>query len=226
MKLSKITLRTHQFEAIKTFYGELLGLPVLEDASSPLSFQAGSTMLSFTESSPKESPYYHIAFTIPTNKFQEAKKWLMEKGISLVSSEGSDEFLFENWNATALYFYDPDHNLIEFIAHHTINNATDEPFESKHLLHISEIGLPVDDVPEAVSMLSDAFQLNKWSGDGLQFAAMGDAEGLFIVVNKQRPWFPDNRVPATFDTAVTFEGMNSPTLLLQNGLYHLKSASS
>jgi catechol-2,3-dioxygenase len=223
MKLTEVILRTHRFEPIKVFYGSLLGLDVLVDQPSQLSFQAGSTILAFREASLNEEPYYHIAFTIPTNKFTEAKQWVREQGISLLSKDGQDEFPFESWNATALYFYDPDGNLIELIAHHTLNNATDEAFGPKHLLRISEIGLPVDNVPEVASKLMDAFQLNLWGGGGQQFAPLGDAEGALIVVDKQRPWFPDGRAPSLFDTRVIIEGTDSVSILLQDDLYEIQS---
>ncbi|MGM1049553.1 MAG: VOC family protein [Bacillota bacterium] len=223
MKLSKVLLSTQQFEAIKGFYGSLLGLDVLEDQPSQLLFQAGSTILAFRKASPQDQPYYHIAFTIPANKFSEAKQWVSERGIALFSIDGQNEFLFENWNASAFYFYDPDGNLIEFIAHHTLNNTTDEAFGSKNLLCISEIGLPVDNVSQVVKELTETFRLRLWSGDGQQFAALGDAEGRLIVVDKHRPWFPDGRIPGVFDTRVSIEGTDSARVVLQNGLYELRS---
>ena len=223
MKLTEVILSTHQFETLKIFYGSLLGLDIIVDQPSQLSFQVGSTILGFCEAVPKEKPYYHIALAIPTNKFSEAKQWVSERGISLFSKDGQDEFSFESWNATALYFYDPDGNLIEFIAHHTLSNATDEAFGSKHLLRISEIGLPVDNVPEVVSKLSNAFQLPQWGGDGQQFAPLGDAEGALIVVDKHRPWFPDGRAPAVFDTKVIIEGNDSMSISIQNALYEIRT---
>ncbi|MEK3916046.1 hypothetical protein [Paenibacillus sp. FSL H7-0331] len=72
-------------------------------------------------------------------------------------------------------------------------------------------------------MLTEAFQLNLWGGDGQQFAPLGDVEGLLIVVDKQRPWFPDGRTPAVFDTTVSIKVTDSASPRLQNGLYELRS---
>lgn len=225
MRIRQIILHTRQFEAMKSFYGSLLGLETREDNPWNVSFRVGRSTLTLQESSPQENPYYHVAFTIPTNKFADAKQWLKERGITLFSKDGQDEFLFESWNATALYFYDPDENLIEFIAHHTLDNATDEAFGPKHLLWISEIGLPVDDVPEAVGKLAAAFQIDLWGGDGKQFAPLGDAKGLLILVDRRRPWFPDGRTPGVFDTKVSIEAMNSAAaLFLQSGLYDVQGS--
>ncbi|WCM62866.1 VOC family protein [Paenibacillus polymyxa] len=223
MKLKEVLLGTHSFEAIKAFYGSLLDLQVVEESPSRLSFQVGESVLAFQESSHMENEFYHIAVTIPTNKFIEAKQWIIDRGISLISRPQEDEFFFENWNATALYFYDPDHNLVEFIAHHTLNNAVTEAFGPNSLLRISEIGLPVDDVPEVSRIITETFQLDSWGGAGQKFAPLGDVEGSFIVIDKQRLWFPDDRLPAVFNTSVLFEAPCSASLSLHNGLYKLRS---
>ena len=224
MKIAEVVLHTQNIHSIKTFYGNLLGLAVLTDQhSSNLSFQAGASILSFSESSSTENSFYHVAFTIPTNMVEAAKVWLNQRGIPLFSKDGQDEFHIEPWNATALYFYDPDDNLIEFIAHHTLDNATTEAFGPSHLLRVSELGLPVHDVPETVEMLTTALQLNLWGGDGQQFAPLGDAEGALIVVDKQRPWFPDGRTAGIFDTNVRIKGSYSTSVLLENNLYRIRS---
>ncbi|RXZ81336.1 hypothetical protein EBB07_15110 [Paenibacillaceae bacterium] len=206
MKLVEITLCTNRSAAIKEFYGTVLGLDILEDQPGRLSFRAGESVLAFRENAAADQSFYHIAFTIPTNKMSEAKQWATARGITLFSREGQEEFSFESWHASALYFYDPDDNLIEFIAHHTLDNASTEAFGPEQLLRISEIGLPVDDVPDVASKLKRMFQLEMWGGDGQQFTPLGDAEGVLIVVDRRRPWFPDGRVPTVFETAVKISG--------------------
>ncbi|MDN4084005.1 VOC family protein [Paenibacillus polymyxa] len=223
MKLKEVFLGTHSFEAMKIFYGSLLDLQVVEEGPSRLSFQVGESVLAFQESSHMENEFYHIAITIPTNKFIEAKQWAINRGISLISRHQEDEFFFENWNATAFYFYDPDQNLVEFIAHHTLDNAVAEAFGSHSILRISEIGLPVDDVPEGSRIITETFQLNSWGGAGQKFVPLGDVEGSFIVTDKQRPWFPDDRLPTVFSIRVLFEGICSARLSLHNGSYELRS---
>lgn len=92
MKLKEVLLGTHSFEAMKAFYGSLLGLQVVEESPSRLSFQVGESVLAFQESSHMENEFYHIAVTIPTNKFIEAKQWAINRGISLISRNQDDEF--------------------------------------------------------------------------------------------------------------------------------------
>ncbi|MDQ0494365.1 VOC family protein [Paenibacillus brasilensis] len=223
LKLREVLLGTHSFEALKAFYGSLLDMEIVEESPLRLSFRVGESVLAFQESPHMKNEFYHVAFMIPTNKFIEAKQWLINRGIPLVSRSGEDEFFFEHWNATAMYFYDPDHNLVEFIAHHTLDNAAVEAFEPDSLLRISEIGLPVDNVPEVSRKITEMFQLESWGGAGQQFTPLGEVEGLFIVVDKQRPWFPDDRIPTLSSISILFEGPCSAGLSLHNGLYELRS---
>ncbi|URJ52736.1 VOC family protein [Paenibacillus polymyxa] len=93
MKLKEVLLGTHSFEAMKAFYGSLLDLQVVEEGPSRLSFQVGESVLAFQDSSHMKNEFYHIAFTIPTNKFIEAKQWAIDRGISLISRpQEEDEF--------------------------------------------------------------------------------------------------------------------------------------
>ncbi len=172
-----------------------------------------------------EPAFYHLAFTIPDNKADEALEWVRSKGIEPIAKNDAVQFPFPNWNATALYFYDPDGNLVEFIAHHSLSNATREPFSSKDLVRISEIGLPVDDLPAALRQLHELLSLEKWSGDGRQFAAVGNVEGLLIVIDHKRPWFPDERMPGMFPTTVKLQTERTGSIELGPKPYRIESVS-
>lgn len=223
MKIREVGLLTHPIEAIKEFYAISLGMDLMEDSTTCVSFRAGGSVLSFKKVPEQEKPYYHVAFTIPTNILADAKRWAQDRNISLLSKDGQDEFYFPYWDATAIYFYDPSGNLMEFIAHHSLDNAVDEAFEVKHLLCISEIGMPVDDVPETISTLEGHYHLKPFAGDGKNFSPTGDAEGMFIVIDKQMPWFPDGRMPGLFATEVKVETGKPGSLCLQDGMYNIVS---
>ncbi|WP_339298220.1 VOC family protein [Paenibacillus sp. FSL R5-0623] len=223
MKIREVGLLTHQVEAIKEFYGTLLELDLVEDNAASVTFRAGNSVLSFKKAPEQEKPYYHVAFTIPTNTLADAKRWAQDRNIPLLSKDGQDEFYFPYWDATAFYFYDPSGNLMEFISHHSLDNAVDEAFEAKHLLCISEIGLPVDDVPEMMNTLNKHYQLEPFAGDGKQFSPTGDAEGMFIVIDKQKPWFPDGRMPGVFATEVKVETRQPGSLRIQDDMYSIES---
>lgn len=224
MKIQQLTINTRNFAEMKQFYDEKLGLSVAEEQSDRVRIQAGGSQLILQKAAASgEQSMYHIAFTIPTNQLGGAKEWLTQRGITLFRDQDGDQFHFENWNADALYFYDPDENLIEFIAHHSFDNAKDENFTSSQLLRISEIGLPVNEVEAAVERIQTKLGLSMWSGDGRQFAAMGDAEGLLIVVDRNRPWFPDGRAPIVSGTRVVILAQGTEKLMLQADQYDIQS---
>jgi catechol 2,3-dioxygenase-like lactoylglutathione lyase family enzyme len=223
MQIKEVGLLTDHMEAMEKFYGTLLELELLKENTSSISLRTGNSILSFQQAPGQDKPFYHVAFTIPTNQLAAAKKWVQDRNIHLLSKDDKDEFYFPYWDATAFYFYDPSGNLMEFIAHHSLDNAVDEAFDSGQLLCISEIGLPVDDVPDTINTMNGQYQLEPFAGDGKQFAPIGDAEGMFIVIDKEMPWFPDGRTPGVFATEVKVETGRTGSISLQNGLYSIES---
>jgi catechol-2,3-dioxygenase len=189
MKIVELQLETHCLEELKQFYTEILELPLLEERKRTFSFQAGATKIRFCQAEPPEKPFYHFAFNIPENQLKEAKKWLSGR-TTLIEKDGRDEFRFENWNADAVYFYDPGGNIVEFIARHSLTNRSDEKFSAQSILCVSEIGYVVEDVRLFSEHIKEELNLELWDGDEQQFAAVGDEEGLLIVVPVNRGWFP------------------------------------
>ncbi|TPG83711.1 glyoxalase [Brevibacillus laterosporus] len=205
MRIIEIVLQTNRLDEMKSFYGKLLEFPVEKDSAESFTVKAGESKIIFQKPSCDLKAFYHFAFMIPSNKLEESKQWLQNKGIVLYSIDNQDQFFFSDWNATASYFYDPDGNLVEFITHHSLNNPSNAPFRQNSILQISEIGLPVHDFAEDSKRICEASSQEIWQGDGKQFAAIGDVEGLFIVINTKRPWFPDARMPGVFPTKVKIQ---------------------
>jgi catechol-2,3-dioxygenase len=92
-----------------------------------------------------------------------------------------EEHDFSSWGrARAVYFRDPEHNVVELIA---------RP-QARPELSIAEVGLPVEDVPAAVEALQRELDLTMYDDGGETFAPLGDDDGLLIVVRVGRGWFP------------------------------------
>lgn len=196
MLINEVVLETAELDAVRAFYSATLGLEADSPARAALAFRAGATRLAFVPSSdPAARPAYHVAFNVPENQFAPAKAWISARA-PLVLANGRDEFRFDDWNADALYFRDPAGNLLELIARHTLENASDRPFDARSILEASEIGIVVDDVPSAAGALRLAFGLSNYGSCDRRFAAVGDERGLFIVVERGRPWAPDHVRPA------------------------------
>jgi hypothetical protein len=79
---------------------------------------------------------------------------------------------------------------VELIARHSLSNRSGNKFSAQSILSVSEIGYVVEDVRLFSEHIKEELKLDLWDGDEQQFAAVGDEEGLLIVVPVDRNWFP------------------------------------
>jgi len=209
MRFDRITLHTPQTESVKQFYAEVLRLPVVADDNGRITFAAGATALQFVRDDAIESTLYHVAFNIPENQIESCMEWA-QKRFELAVNPGTGRTLvhFPNWNAHSIYFRDPAGNLLEFIARHTLPSASDRRFEMpRDLLCISELGVATADVARIDAELTQRLGLARYNppADGKlpnDFRAMGDENGLFIVVRRNRRWFMTDQGASAFPAEV------------------------
>ncbi len=196
MRIKSLELQTADLEGQRDFYEGVLGLPV-RLAGGKLGVTAGWSQLVFSPAAGTESPLYHFAFNIPENQFDAAMAWTAARTAILADASGERVFPSESWNAHAMYFKDAAGNILEFIARHDLRNAVNEEFDSGQILCVSEIGLGTEDVTGLVRQLGERLGISPFKGEGSDtFTAVGDDEGLFIVVQRGRIWRPDSGVPA------------------------------
>jgi catechol 2,3-dioxygenase-like lactoylglutathione lyase family enzyme len=186
MRIQELSLQTRHFAEQKDFYHTALGLPLVAETTASFTLQAGATRLRFQEA--QQDVLYHVAFTIPRNTFTEAKSWL-HKRVSLLRRKSEDEFFFATINARSLYFCDAANNILELIVHYDLNHETERPFGPAQVLHVSEVGLPVEDVLAQVSLLKEKLAIEPYGGRvSAEFAFMGDIYGQLVVVKIGRPF--------------------------------------
>ncbi|AWK07458.1 glyoxalase [Flavobacterium crocinum] len=191
MKLEHIQIQTPNIQKTTAFYQDILELPVIEKTINSVSIQAGNSILKFIEE-PDFKSIYHFAFNIPENKLDEAIEWCRNKTDLIVIEDQNVITNFENWNAHAIYFYDNNGNLLEFIARHDLHNSETSAFSSKSILNISEIGIVNENPLELGKQLIEKHGLNFFSKNtnSEAFAAIGNDEGLLIMVRPNRNWYP------------------------------------
>jgi catechol-2,3-dioxygenase len=206
MNLLEIQLLTANIPETKKFYHEILGMEILHADDSSIKISAGLSTLIFKITS-NESPFYHFAFTIPANKFEEAHAWASRRVQLLPITTDSTVADFKNWDAKAFYFYDNNQNIVEFIARFDIDNNSDKPFDGPSIFSISEIGIVVDNAKPYSERMLREYDLNFFSKQPPQddFVAIGDDHGLFIVVNDKRNWYPTSKPSGKYWTAIKFE---------------------
>ena len=207
MQLTEISLQAKNIPALSDFYAAVLGLPVFEN-SKRITVTAGRTILHFDPAIDSE-PFYHFAFNIPSTKIEEAAQWLKGKVELLWIDEYQSEIAeFTTWNARSVYFFDPAGNIVEFIARADLNDHAAEAFSAAQIRSVSEIGLvsPVAEFEQRVNDLIQNFHLEYFSKQPpmKHFRAIGDDQGLFIVVPENRNWYPTNIAGGIFPLGVKF----------------------
>lgn len=90
MFMTAIDLETSDLSTERTIYTQTLGLPLRQATTDSFTVQAGTTALTFRSSS-QQPLLYHFAFTVPLNKWKQAKAWLGAR-TPLLEGEGEDEF--------------------------------------------------------------------------------------------------------------------------------------
>ncbi|MEQ8906450.1 hypothetical protein [Ekhidna sp.] len=207
MKINSLLLYTSELEDQKHFYRDILGIKLEESHHDRFTLKIGSTRLTYQEVEQKS--YYHFAINIPSYQIKEAKDWI-SKRTKILPFHGNEIVDFRNWNAEALYFYDPAGNIVEFIARKNLKIPSTSSFDSESFLHISEIGLPVKDVQNVYDLLNQECDLQKFSGDFQKFCAIGSETGLFITIDyNQKDWIPCNDTAFPFPFECVIENGNS-----------------
>jgi catechol 2,3-dioxygenase-like lactoylglutathione lyase family enzyme len=193
MKINRLILYTAQLEEQTTFYKDVLGFKLVEKTPDHSSFKTGTSILSFYYR--ETSTPYHFAFNIPSNQINEALQWLKQR-VEVLTDERIEIHDFESWNAQAVYFYDKDQNIVEFIARKNLKIESFTAFRPESILNISEIGLPVNNMERTLHHLNLVKKLPIYSGDMERFCAAGDENGLFIIINKEKKkWYPNDDTP-------------------------------
>jgi catechol 2,3-dioxygenase-like lactoylglutathione lyase family enzyme len=206
MKILEIEIQTDNITETESFYSEILGLQLVNKNQNSISFKAGQSKLTFIKSD-NIKPKYHFAFNIPNNKLEEAILWAKSRLSLIENDENGIIANFESWNANAIYFYDNNNNIVEFIARFDLENSTEKPFDISVIESISEIGIVTDKPLDLAETLIESYNLvyfNK-STKSEKFAALGNDNGLFIIVETNRKWYPTEQKAKKYFSRIKIE---------------------
>ncbi|NER12347.1 VOC family protein [Leptobacterium flavescens] len=188
MKVDELILYSQSVEKQKLFYRDVLEMEIIRDSKESVSFKAGRSIISFEYR--KDAKPIHYALNIPSYQDTEALEWL-QKRVEVIPYQDQPIVDFRNWNAKALYFYDADRNIVEFIARKNLDIRSASPFAADKLLCVSEIGIATSNIKDVYDRLNSLRELPVFDGNFDRFCAAGDEEGLFILVDvKKKKWFP------------------------------------
>ncbi|WP_214698486.1 glyoxalase [Exiguobacterium sp. s57] len=192
MRITEVTLYTNRLDEMKRFYAEKLELTVIEEDSTRFRIEFGEDTLIFQGAVMEQERQYHFAINIPANRFKEAKEWIMSR-VPLLTEEGEDEIYFEGIDASSLYFYDADENVVELIARHSINPESNiESFSSNEFLGIGEMSLTVED-PSLVAQALEKIGVTRRDGNSidprhLNFIGPPNHNTYILLVPRGRVW--------------------------------------
>ena len=104
MLLTEIILQANSLTSLHQFYKEVMDLPVSFSDESTLQVQVGKSTLIFEKNSGLVQPFYHIAYNIPSNQFDEVYAWFKPK-VEFLWVEDYKSYIadFKNWNAKSFY---------------------------------------------------------------------------------------------------------------------------
>lgn len=191
MKILELSLITNDIKSTVEFYTSILNFEVLEQTEENVVFRVGISKLRFELSSEIIKPKYHFAFNIPSNQIDEARKW-MSDSIHLIETEDGQITNFDNWDAQAIYFYDNNQNIVEFIVRKDLNNETNTNFSAASIISINEVGLVVESPLQIAEKIVQKTEIDFFEKGPKRedFAALGNDEGLFVISNDKRNWYP------------------------------------
>ena len=190
MEIKSLRIYSQNFKEQLHFYKEVLGFKISSITES-FKVLCKENELIFERSD--DVFYYHFAFLIPTGSLRSAIEFLREKGIELLLHNGREIIDFKT--GEAIYFYDKDENIVEFIERPDLDYPHKNTFSINDVIKLNEIGLPVDNPKEMAYNLITNYGIRPINKDAFtsEFCWVGDFNGVIIVTKKGRNWLPTNK---------------------------------
>ncbi|GAA3557550.1 VOC family protein [Snuella lapsa] len=188
MLIKEIILFSNNIQRQKEFYRNILDFELVLDSADKISFNFGNSVLSFQYKEGVRPS--HLAFNIPSNKIEDALQWLQRR-VEILPDGDNLIVDFKDWNAKAIYFYDADKNIMEFIARKGLGLNGEANFSSTSVLSISEIGIATTNIEAIYNKINSIKTIPVFDGNFQRFCALGNDMGLFILINKGvKKWYP------------------------------------
>ncbi len=206
MKIIELEILSAKLAETESFYKRVLGLePYQKEDRQLLFYRIGHTRLIFRYAEGIR-PVYHFAIDLPNNRFFDCYSHIKQGTPLLPVEKGDDIANFVNWDAKSFYFLDNNGNIIEGITRYPNRQISDEPFRPQSYIGISEIGFVTNNVPELADILLKEYGVPIFHRQprGDKFTVSGDDEGLFILAEKGRDWYPTNIKAYSFRTRVLY----------------------
>lgn len=196
MRFERVTVPAADPASLGEWYRERFA-PRTEEASDGASVRLGETTLRFTDAD--TTPPAHLAVRLLLDG-TAAVDWLAERA-TILPVDGEPSRRFEFLDATAVYFEDPEGNVLEGLCYDGDPRQTTE--SSTVIDGLTEIGLPARDPLALVAWLETTVGLSAWGTPSDTFAWVGDRHARFVVIPTDRDWYPTDRAADFAPVSVT-----------------------
>ena len=206
MIIKHLTLYSKNLPQQKKFFCDVAGFKLLSETKDSFEIKTGLSVLKFVENS--QFKPYHYAFGIPYSLYPSALTWLKDRVVVL--KDGENEVVdFPAWEAKALYFYDADNNICEFIARKELPETKALNFDIHEVYNLAEIGLVNNNIKPIFETLHLHTNVRMYDGSLNKFLAIGDYRGLFISIDRnKKTWFPTDEEAYIADFIAQVEILN------------------
>lgn len=196
MKFERVGVPAADPSTLSAWYGTLFGEPVDTSGSTPR-IQLGETLLAFEAA--EEPPSAHLAFRLLCEA-DHAVDWLADRA-TILPVEGEPSRDFEFLEAGAVYFDDPEGNVLEGLCY---EGDPRRSLDSEPVVDgVTEVGLPAPEPLALVEWLDETGGLSAWGTPSETFGWVGDRHARFVVVPTGREWYPTDRDAGLAPVSVT-----------------------
>lgn len=204
MLIAEVAVGTIDVAAVADFHRDVLHLPILHVGETTVEVGVGAGVVRY-EQRPPFAGVHHLAFGLAPEDFDRAHAFLAER-VEILPAAGSEVIEGpEGWHSRSVYFNGPDGLVLEYIGHEA-HRGRGASSPAPSLLGIAEVGIGVPHVSQVVQHLL-SLGLNPFPPQEDVFAPVGDPNGMLILVQQARRWFPQRRHRAATDTVtITLDG--------------------
>lgn len=206
MNIIEVELLSDNLAETEKFYRTVLGMePWLKEGNSFIFYKIGGTELIFKKSE-NQKPVYHFAIDVPNNRFFDCHNHISARTKVIETEPGNDIANFVNWDAKSFYFFDNNGNIAEIITRYPTKSYDAAPFTAKTYMNVSEVGLVSSNVAELTDMLIKEHGVAEFKRQPRKasFSALGNDDGLLLVSERGRNWYPTAIAAQSFPVRVLF----------------------
>ena len=203
MKIIEVTLPTTNIDSQEHCFSKRLGFTCKRKNANELLVHCGGNLINFVRA--QRQFYFHYCFLIPPGSLAAAVTFLDERNFQPLLYEG--QRIVDFGNGRAVYFWDADGNIAEFIERPSLGHPAQNEFRISDVIQLNEIGMPCENPIAVAEELIQKFGISLVDEAVFRndFVWCGDYEGVFLLPKIGRNWMPCDKACEKNALSVKFE---------------------